>query len=201
MILKRRNFIQVVSLGLATVASGFKVALPEKPTPPDTKTLDIVMPSRDGKYVFYIDGQKQLLQINSEKGILRIPTHSCIIKYLAADGVTKLSVYIDQDTAKSHLLPGLPLTEVENDSEWNAVILGNPIREGKLSTQISGPINTSAVIEVLDIQGRSLLKEKVNKTKSVETFTLDVQSFAKGMLLVKVSSDDFTRTMKVLHVN
>ena len=112
--IKRRNFIQFASLSLTTVLAGFR--LPEavaKDMDTYTKALHIQMPSGQGKYIFLVDGKKQVVDITDGEGQLLTPAYSCEIKYLASDGETNLIVNIDQDTTQLHLLPGLPGTYPE----------------------------------------------------------------------------------------
>ena len=206
MTLERRKFIQMTALGLATVMSGISLPVLAKqkaiqPLGPGTRPLDITMPSPDGKYIFSVDGKKQIVSISGEKGSIQIPDHSCIIEYTGEDGATELSVYIDHETTGSYLYPGLPSKEAEAELEWDAVLLGNPIRGGKIVASITGPTNTIPEVEIFDIRGNTLIKEKVNKSNTTEQFTFDVQQYAKGMLLVKVSCEEFTKTLKVMHGN
>jgi RNase P/RNase MRP subunit p29 len=202
MVIKRRNFIQAVTLGVATVMTGVgSPSSPNGPALPGTKPLTVNMPAPDGKYAFFVDGRKQLIRIANEKGHLMIPEHSCVIEYTAEDGTSQLSVYIDQNTSESFLLPGHSSWEVEPEGEfgWGAEILGNPIKEGKIVTRITGPGTSSPTVEIVDIQGRTLVKEQVKKSKSSEEYMFDVQRFAKGIMLVKISCDGFNKTLKVLH--
>jgi len=202
MVIKRRNFIQAVTLGVATVMTSVSSPLTlDGPAVPGTKPLIVNMPAPDGKYAFFVDGRKQLIRITNEKGHLAVPEHSCVIEYTAEDGTSQLSVYIDQNTSESFLLPGAATWDVEPEGEfeWGAVILGNPIKEGKIIARITGPGSSSPTVEIVDVQGRTLVKEQVKKTKSSEEYMFDVQRFAKGIMLVKVSCDGFNKTMKVLH--
>jgi hypothetical protein len=206
MTLERRKFIQMTALGLATVMSGISLPTLAKqkklqPLGPGTRPLSITMPTPDGKYQFLVDGKKQVISISGEKGNLEIPDHSCIIEYTGDDGTTELSVYIDHDTTGSFLYPGMPSKETEAELEWDAVLLGNPIRGGKVVASITGPANTNPEVEIFDMRGKTLIKEKVSKSRTTDQFTFDVQPFAKGMLLVKVSCEEFTKTLKVMHGN
>lgn len=112
--IKRRNFIQFASLSLTTVLSGFR--LPDsvaQDLDSYTKPLQIQMPSGQGKYVFYVDGKKQVIEIKEGEGRLLTPAYSCEIKYLASDGETNLIVNIDQETTQLILLPGMAGTDPE----------------------------------------------------------------------------------------
>jgi hypothetical protein len=112
--IKRRNFIQFASLGLTTVLSGFRI-----PDSADadldayTNPLSIQMDSPQGKYIFYVDGKKQTVNIVDGQGQLFTPAYSCEIKYLASDGETNMIVNIDQETKQLRLLPGLSETYSE----------------------------------------------------------------------------------------
>jgi len=90
----------MTALGLVTFGSG--ISLPvlanQKAIQPlgyGIRPLGITMPSPDGKYIFSVDGKKQIVSISVEKGSIEIPDHSSIIKYTGKDGATELSVYID----------------------------------------------------------------------------------------------------------
>ena len=105
--IKRRNFIQAVSLGLGTIVTGFK--MPEsqnKLTGSYTKSLTIEMPCKNGSYEFHVDGVKQIVNLVNKKGKLRTPAYSCEIRYMAEDGFTPLTVNIEQDASGLYLFPG-----------------------------------------------------------------------------------------------
>jgi RNase P/RNase MRP subunit p29 len=201
MIIKRRNFIQITTLSLATAMTGFTPSPFSKKAVDtiNTKALTINMPADDGNYVFLVDGQKQIIRIANHTGSMNVPEHACILEYTAADGKNKISVYIDQGTSQSFLLPGMPTDETE--VVWNTVLLGNPVRGGKILATITGPNNTHPVVEITDVQGRTLIKERLTKTKTVEEFEFDVQRYAKGILLMKISYENFSQTLKVVHGN
>ncbi|GGB76584.1 hypothetical protein [Dyadobacter sediminis] len=103
--IKRRNFLQVVSLGLSTIATGFK--MPESETAGSyTKSLSIEMPSKNGSYEFHVDGVRQIVNLVNKQGKLKTPAHSCEIRYMAEDGFTPLIVHIEQDASQLRLFPG-----------------------------------------------------------------------------------------------
>lgn len=105
--IKRRNFLQVVSLGLSTIATGFK--MPESQTQTAgsfTKSLSIEMPCKNGSYEFHVDGVKQIVNLVNKQGKLKTPAHSCEIRYMAEDGFTPLTVHIEQDASQLRLFPG-----------------------------------------------------------------------------------------------
>lgn len=199
MIIKRRNFIQITTLSLTTAVSGYSLPLFLKPTEIANKPLTVNMESSDGNYEFFVDGRQQVITIKNQVGNLTVPEHSCTLEYTAADGLSKISVYIDQGTIESFLLPGFPTEAVE--VPWAVTLLGNPIRNGKIVTNIVGPSNTNPLVEITDVQGRTLVKKKVNKTNHAEEFEFDVQRYAKGILIMKVSCEDFSQVLKVVHGN
>ena len=192
----RKNLLFLVLLTIISVSSSFSAALIAK-----TKPLTIQMPVADGKYIFVVDGKKQVVEISSETGNIQVPVEPCMIHYTAEDGVTDLTVFIEQHTTKSFLLPAVKANESEIEAKWEAVILGNPVRAGKVMTQITGPLNSNPVIEIYDLSGRSLVKKQVTKNQATESYTLDVPQLSTGILLVKVSCEDFSQTLKVLHTN
>ncbi|KAA6437020.1 T9SS type A sorting domain-containing protein [Dyadobacter flavalbus] len=192
----RKNLLFIVLLIVTAVSSSFSAPLFTK-----TKPLTIQMPVADGKYAFVVDGKKQVVEISNETGKLQIPAEPCVIRYTAEDGVTNLTVFIEQETSRSFLLPAVQANESEVEAEWEAVILGNPVRAGKVMTQITGPMNSNPTIEIYDLQGRSLVKKQVAKNQATESYTLDVPQLSTGILLVKVSCDNFSQTLKVLHTN
>jgi hypothetical protein len=192
----RKNLLFIVLLTIISVSSSFSAALTGK-----TKPLTIQMPVADGKYIFVVDGKKQVVEISSETGSIQVPVEPCMIHYTAEDGVTDLTVFIEQHTSRSFLLPAVKANESEIEAKWEAVILGNPVRAGKVMTQITGPLNSNPVIEIYDLSGRSLVKKQVTKNQATEAYTLDVPQLSTGILLVKVSCEDFSQTLKVLHTN
>jgi len=192
----RKNLLFIVILIVTSVSSSFSAPLFTK-----TKPLTIQMPVADGKYIFVVDGKKQVVEISSESGKIQVPVEPCVIHYTAEDGVTNLTVFIEQHTSKSFLLPAVQANESEIEAKWEAVILGNPVRAGKVVTQITGPMNSNPVIEIYDLSGRSLVKKQVTKNQATESYTLDVPQLSTGILLVKVSCEDFSQTLKVLHTN
>jgi len=192
----RKNLLFLVLLTIISVSSSFSAAFIAK-----TKPLTIQMPVADGKYIFVVDGKKQVVEISSETGNIQVPVEPCMIHYTAEDGVTDLTVFIEQHTTKSFLLPAVKANESEIEAKWEAVILGNPVRAGKVMTQITGPLNSNPVIEIYDLSGRSLVKKQVAKNQATESYTLDVPQLSTGILLVKVSCEDFSQTLKVLHTN
>ncbi|KAA6438502.1 hypothetical protein FEM33_17600 [Dyadobacter flavalbus] len=107
MAIKRRNFIQAVSLGLGTIVTGFKMPENQQQLAGSyTRSLTIEMPCKNGSYEFHVDGIKQVVNLVNKKGKLKTPSHSCEIRYMAEDGFTPLTVHIDQDASGLHLLPG-----------------------------------------------------------------------------------------------
>lgn len=192
----RKNLLFIVLLTIISVSSSFSAAFIGK-----TKPLTIQMPVADGKYIFVVDGKKQVVEISSETANIQVPVEPCVIHYTAEDGVTDLTVFIEQHTSKSFLLPAVKANDSEIESKWEAVILGNPVRAGKVMTQITGPLNSNPVIEIYDLSGRSLVKKQVTKNQATEAYTLDVPQLSTGILLVKVSCEDFSQTLKVLHTN
>ena len=192
----RKNLLFLVLLIVTSLSSAFSAPLFTK-----TKPLTIQMPVADGKYAFVVDGRKQVIEISSETGMLQVPVEPCVIRYMAEDGITNLTVFIEQATSKSFLLPAVQANESEIEAEWEAVVLGNPVRAGKVMTQITGPMNSNPTIEIYDLQGRSLVKKQVTKSQATESYTLDVPQLSTGILLVKVSCDNFSQTLKVLHTN
>lgn len=192
----RKNLLFLVLLIATSLSSAFSAPLFTQ-----TKPLSIQMPVADGKYAFVVDGRKQVIEISSETGKLQVPVEPCVIRYMAEDGVTNLTVFIEQATSKSFLLPAVQANESEIEAEWEAVVLGNPVRAGKVMTQITGPMNSNPTIEIYDLQGRSLVKKQVTKSQATESYTLDVPQLSTGILLVKVSCDNFSQTLKVLHTN
>ncbi|KAA6441186.1 hypothetical protein FEM33_03430 [Dyadobacter flavalbus] len=112
--IKRRNFIQFASLGLTTVLAGFKLRdSGDAEMDSYTKPLSLQMHSGKGKYIFYVDGKKQIVDIVDGEGQLFTPVHSCEITYLAADGKTNLTVHTDEDTQQLRLVPGLSETSFD----------------------------------------------------------------------------------------
>ncbi|QRQ99460.1 T9SS type A sorting domain-containing protein [Dyadobacter sandarakinus] len=192
--LRRRNFIQITALLWATVISG--LSLRANPKKRDSQ-LAVSMMSDDGDYAVRVDGHLQILRIIDNVGEVSIPQYSCTLEYTPAIGTSDVTVYIDQGTTMSYLAPAKLLAE--SGSKWEVTLMGNPVANGKIITNITGPSNKMPVLEVTDISGRSLVKKQVSKTKFSQDFELDIQRYAKGTLLFTVSCDDFSETMKVFH--
>ena len=66
---------------------------------------------------------------------MNVPEHACILNIHRRGWENRISVYIDQGTSQSFLPPGFPTDETE--VVWNAVLLGNPVRGGKILTSIT----------------------------------------------------------------
>ncbi|QRQ99453.1 T9SS type A sorting domain-containing protein [Dyadobacter sandarakinus] len=199
MTIKRRNFVKLIGLGMATAVSGLSYSATAANPGSYPNALNVHMPVQDGKYIFHVDGKKQIVEIFNGEGTMKVPDHSFTIDYLAEDGKSPLSVYVEHNSSESFLMPGFKAEEVESEVEWSATLLGNPIQNGKIFAQISGPTNVAPVVAIFDINGRPLIKEQVKKTQVVEEFVFDVQRFAKGILIMQIKCEGYTQSLKVLH--
>ena len=65
-----------------------------------------------------------------------------------------------------------------------------------IAIQIGGLVENDLTVELLDITGKLIRKTQINKGQTIAYF--DVQTIYAGIYLVKVSSDQFARTSKIV---
>ena len=77
----------------------------------------------------------------------------------------------------------------------NITVFPNPATD-LIAIQVGGLVDNDLTVELLDITGKLIRKTEINKGQTIAYF--DVQTVYAGIYLVKVSSDQFARTSKIM---
>jgi hypothetical protein len=78
----------------------------------------------------------------------------------------------------------------------NAVLYPNPA-EDQFSIKIQNKV-TRAEMRITDIYGRAVLQRNYTDQSAREPFTTDVSDFPRGIYLVQVNFDDYSKTWKIV---
>ena len=88
----------------------------------------------------------------------------------------------------------------EPDTELQVTLLGNPTGKGQVDFEVRGAQGQPMEVQLLDLNGRTLNSQRVEKAAGVERQTLNLGASSGGVLLLRVSTATQSQTVKVLDV-
>ena len=186
--LVRTNYIEVTSMGGAAPTSGF---LASDTLIPEGNSVDFLDQSQNNptSWTWLFDGASPTFSNDqSPTGIVynTIGSYDVTLITSNANGIDTLikTAYIDVAAANS----------INENRVDDIKIYPNPT-SGQISIDVNG-YNGPIDIQVFDLQGKLLLN-KLNSTKN-KILTLSMLEFETGMYLMKISSENEVKTIRLI---
>ena len=82
---------------------------------------------------------------------------------------------------------GFTMDVPENELKHEIAIFPNP-SSGLTTVEVSGDVNNDASLEILDLTGRIVYREKMNATKYFAESFIDVSPFLTGSYLIRITT-------------
>ncbi len=86
----------------------------------------------------------------------------------------------------------------ESDNDFQVLLLGNPVQDGRLSVLVSGVANQPVNMSLIDMRGKVVNSHQIEWAGQEERHVFEVGRQPTGLLLLKVSTPYETKTIKVL---
>jgi len=99
-------------------------------------------------------------------------------------------------------VPGNPTPEMaQSEATWDATLLGNPVKEGRVSVEVRGASGQPLRLRVSNLQGQLVTEHHIAQAGDVERHSLDVGGQPVGILLLQVISPERAQTLKFVKAN
>ena len=112
-------------------------------------------------------------------------------------GNYSVEVSLDGCTGTDDMVVNVILGIQQNSTLNGAInLFPNPVND-KLTIQLDSKKSITAEVSLLDITGKLIIRESFRLNGGANTHSLDLSELAKGIYLVTLSTNDFTKTLSI----